>query len=322
MATAVSTLGYDSFVKRVSRHMGLDTVFANLSAEDQAIVNEIVQDGVARFYLARKWRFLHPTESFILFADIAVVAGTTVSGGSFSGGSTTITASEASFHPLMVGKSLVITTVDTFVVDGYTSPTVISVTGDASSASADTFSLAADGIYTLDADWAELEGKITYDTEQFTHPLTLTSEAKIREMKQAQVSTGIPQLAAVRIRESDGELEHRIEVMVWPVPNADYTVSSRFSLHPTLLSSAEPFPLGGAQHARTVLAACMAAAELDHDDTIGIHEETYQRRLLDSISLDKKQNAPEFLGKNDDYSDGASRRINSSHVVQVNGVTP
>ena len=141
-------------------------------------------------------------------------------------------------------------------------------------------------------------------------------------MNRSSVSTGIPSLADVRIRETDGTTEHRIEVLVWPVPNSDYTVSSKFSLHPTLLSSAEPFPIGGPKHARTVLAACLAAAELDHDDIIGIHDETYQRRLLDSITLDMRQNSPRFLGKNLDRSDGVSRLRNSSHVVQVNGVTP
>ena len=149
-----------------------------------------------------------------------------------------------------------------------------------------------------------------------------TSESKIRELKQSQISTGIPQLAAVRIRETAGVLEHRIEVMVWPVPNKDYTVSSRFSLHPTLLSSAEPFTLGGAKHARTILQACMAAAELSHDDAIGIHEEAYQNLLLESISTDEKQNGPEYLGKNSDHSDSVGRFRNASHVVQVNGVTP
>lgn len=322
MATIVSTLDYDDFLKRVSRHMGFDTVFANLDQEEKDIVDEIVQDGVARFYTARDWRFLRPTESFILFADIALTTTVKISGATESGGETVVTATAASFHPLMVGKDLVITTVGTFPVASYTSTTVVTVTGDASAASADTFSLAADGIYTLDADWAELEGKITFDTEQLRHEILQTSESKIREMKQSQISTGIPRLAAVRIRETDGTLEHRIEVMVWPVPNKDYTVSSRFSLHPTLLSSAEPFPLGGAKHSRTVLEACLAKSEVSHDDEAnGPHELAYQRLLLESIKTDMRQNGPEFLGKNSDRSDdgGRFRRVG---LVQVNGVTP
>ena len=62
MATIVSTLGYDDFVKRVSRHMGFEGVFSSLSQEKQDIVDGIVHDGVSRFYNARNWRFLHPTE--------------------------------------------------------------------------------------------------------------------------------------------------------------------------------------------------------------------------------------------------------------------
>lgn len=323
MSTIVSTLGYDDFVKRVSRHMGFNTVFANLKQEDKDIVDEIVQDGVARFYLARAWRFLRPTESFIIFADIALTTTVKVSGGAFSGGETPVTATAESFHPLMVGKDLVITDEATFRVASYTSTTVVKVTGDASGVSAKTFSLAADGIYTLDADWAELEGKITFDTEQLQHEIIQTSESKIREMKQSRVSTGIPQLAAVRIRETDGTLEHRIEVMVWPVPNKDYTVSSRLSLHPTLLSSAEPSPLGGPKHARTVLEACLAGSEVSHDDkSDGPHEHSYQRFLLESIKTDRRQNGPEFLGKNSDRSDGVGRLRNRGNIVQFDGVTP
>ncbi len=322
MATAVSSLGYDDFIKRVSRHLGLDTVFANLITQEQDLVDEVVQDGVRRFYNARDWRFLKPTESLIFWADIALTTTVKVSGGTFADGSTPITATVASFHPLMVGKSLVITTVATFVVDGYTSPTVISVTGDASTANADTFSLSGAGDYTLDADFASLEGRITYDTEDFSHEIVLTSENEIRIFRQTGIDTGIPSKAAVRIREVDGTTDHRIEFLTWPIPDKDYTVSARLAIHPTLLSTAEPFALGGPQHSLTVLAACLAAAELEHDDIEGPLENRYQKLLFDSINRDRRENAPEHLGMNRDRSDGRIDVIRDNHIVQVNGVTP
>ena len=61
-----------------------------------------------------------------------------VSGGAFAGGVTTVTATTAIFYPSLVGESVVIATVGTFVVASYTSSTVIVVTDDASAAAADT----------------------------------------------------------------------------------------------------------------------------------------------------------------------------------------
>lgn len=59
-----------------------------------------------------------------------------------SGVTTTVTATEGVFHSGMVGSSIVISTIGTFVVAGYTSPTVITITGDATCTSK-TFTIVA-----------------------------------------------------------------------------------------------------------------------------------------------------------------------------------
>ena len=323
MGEAVSSLGYGDFVTRVSRYMGFPTVAADRSAQETGIVDEVIQDGVKRFYRdnATGWRFMKPTESIIIWADVAVVSTVTVSGGAFTT-RTTITATAASFHPLMVGKNLVITGVGTFPVASYTSTTVIVVTGDASTASADTFSVSGAGDYTLDANWASLEMDLTFDTDDYLHEIRKTSESNIRRMRQSGITTGIPQLYAERIREGDGATDHRIEVLLWPIPDKDYTVSAKFNIHPPLLSTAFPYPLGGPLHNDTVLRAIMAQAESDRDDIEdGPKESRYVKALTASLFADARQGAPEFVGKNNDTSDGVSA-VGISHTVTVNGITP
>jgi hypothetical protein len=150
-------------------------------------------------------------------------------------------------------------------------------------------------------------------------------EAMIRRLQSAGDVSGDPVYAAVRPKAVDAtSTTARWEVVFWPTPSAVLTVSARMRLFPDALSADTDHSVAGFQHDQTILAAALAAAELARNDTIGIHEKTYQQRLMDSIRIDQAV-APRRMGGYGDGSDdrgGMGRRPSSYFQVDTyNGTT-
>lgn len=107
--------------------------------------------------------------------------------------------------------------------------------------------------------------------------------------------------------------------MFWPIPDAAYTLSYRYTAIPGKLTAVLPYPLGGALHSETILASCMAAAELKVMNEKGKLWATFIERLAASISLDCRATAPMHFGYNGDNSDGAGRATYRTNYVTYNG---
>jgi hypothetical protein len=61
------------------------------------------------------------------------------------------------------------------------------------------------------------------------------------------------------------------------------------------------YPLGGMQHAETILTACLAAAEKYRNDEIGPMNAEFNRLLMTSIRADQRA-GPQYMGYNGDRS--------------------
>ena len=73
-------------------------------------------------------------------------------------------------------------------------------------------------------------------------------------------------------------------------------------MNPDTLTTTFPYHMGGAEHAETVKAACIAAAELHLDDKKGPRWDYFMECLLTSVNIDRR-NKPQNLGLNLDRSD-------------------
>ena len=91
----------------------------------------------------------------------------------------------------------------------------------------------------------------------------------------------------------------RFELMVSRCPDEAVTLRLRYNVIPRTITSSAPYPYGGMQHGETIREACLASAESDSDDSLGIHRQLYERNLLDSKRIDA-DTAPDNLGYNGD----------------------
>tara|TARA_R110002110_G_scaffold93689_1_gene243565 strand:- start:243 stop:605 length:363 start_codon:yes stop_codon:yes gene_type:complete len=112
--------------------------------------------------------------------------------------------------------------------------------------------------------------------------------------------------------------------MLYPKPDKAYTLSYRYHALPNQLTAANPYPMGGAAHAETILESCLAVAESRMDNNAGIHAAAFQQRLAASIAFDTAMHTPEHMGYNGDGSDGGvwseqANRYMNGDIVRYNG---
>lgn len=116
-------------------------------------------------------------------------------------------------------------------------------------------------------------------------------------------ATGAPDIAALHwVPGTSLKKGQRARLTFFPTPDDDYTIGLTYTVLGEALTAANPYPLGGAAHAETIQAACIAAAELYRDDKIGERHAYFMQRLAASI-LEDQNTKPQLIGYNGDASD-------------------
>lgn len=176
--------------------------------------------------------------------------------------------------------------------------------------------------YDLPDDFSGIEGDLTFDPGDGYLPVRLVGEADIRKLRQPAdtPTSGRPLMAAVRPLTSDGTDGQRFELILHPTPDGVYTLNYRTQAIFSKLTTTNPYPLGGAVHARTVLKSCLAAVEDSTEKVRGTAWKSFVEALQHSVQHDRSQ-SPRNLGYNGDYSSERGK-ITYDRVSQVtyNGV--
>jgi len=146
----------------------------------------------------------------------------------------------------------------------------------------------------LPYDFDQLIGDLTYDPGYHCASVMQVSQGRILAWRQNSSATGRPCYAAVRYKESDGSAGQRQELMLYPTPDAAYTLNFRYNAFTGKLSTALPYPLGGMRYAEVLIESCLAVAEQRADDERGLHWESFLRLLADATARDKKNSARYF----------------------------
>lgn len=141
---------------------------------------------------------------------------------------------------------------------------------------------------------------------------TLTRAAEIAVLKlhaANTTTTGVPSIFAL-VTDKDTTHDHgqRMRLLVYPTPDDAYTLTFSYYFMPAALSNPRPFAIGGPEHHETLKAACIAAAEVEQDDAMGVRYKMFLDRLAASIAFDRDHRKPTNLGYNGDRSDRRNTR--------------
>lgn len=163
-------------------------------------------------------------------------------------------------------------------------------------AATDEFSMVSHGCFTLPRTFGgQHNGTLTYARgENHGTPIELTGEAEIRQFQEnMSESSGYPLRVAVR-RMADNP--RRWEMFSYPIPHANVVVALPYELHfdnQVALTDLHP---AGFSFDEVVLAACLAVAERDVDDTLAGRMTYYRSVALVNAKKINARMAPKRLG--------------------------
>jgi hypothetical protein len=204
-------------------------------------------------------------------------------------GLSTATATTACFYPSMVGRTMTfVTTGNAYVVAGYTSATVVTLTGDAHTESG-LFSVTCDGSFALPDDYSGMVG-----TPVFVHACTYsrtnlerTTATRIDvERRRRGSRPGHSRFWSIEVRGTPSTGQ-RWNLLVEPPPTSDMVVTLRYRIEPQPLTDASTcYALGMPEDALTIEYAGLAEAELKTGKVNGPMEARYKELMIGSIERD------------------------------------
>jgi len=308
---AALTVDKEGLQEALARARGWDRTPGNWSATQITDGAAIIEQGLRDFYFppplpgekeSHVWSFLRPLRTITVWPEVTG----TVSGSPVYATVSTVTATAAKFYASMVGKTFTFDTSGTeYTIAGYTSSTVITLTGDASGEAADdTFTIESDGDFRLPDDFADVLGPMLFSAGDYKyHAVEQTAMQTILQMRNSHGTSwsAEPKWFATQAEDYVEGTGQRYYLALDAIPNSTYVLNYRSAVEPDMVS-AESYVRGGTPHVQTVIEAILAAAENMLGDEFGVHEAKFRERLAASVSFDRQAHAADTLGRNRDYS--------------------
>jgi hypothetical protein len=273
------------------------------SSDDTTNIVDYINSGIRRFYnppitqnrkRSREWSFLSPVDVITTSAPydtgtITIVAGVvTLAGGTFPSWAAD---GEIQVDVTDVPSSLRVATRD--------SGTQLTLEDTTIAVAAGTEYSLPRTVYALPDDWAGMIDKsLTYNAETtgYSYAVPLVGELQLREMRQQYNQDGQPNYATTRTRAGTGTTGQRSELLFYPNADAVYPMEYRYRKNASALSAANPYPLGGMDHSDTIIASCLAEAELRTRDRADVWRTKFQELLMTSVDRDERLASPKSLG--------------------------
>lgn len=322
MAESDLSLQYTDFVNAISDELGWGSSYAGLTAARQAVVDDRLAEAyrlclfpppLAEGEAPHRWSWLKPIRTITTTApyDTGTIE---VAAGSLD----KVTLTDGVWPSWAADGQIVIKGVayDVLTRD---SDTQLTLAIDAPETAAGTAYTLQRRYYTLEDDFAALEGPMTYEPGQCGFKVAVVGEGKLRELRQLRVGSGRPTHVAVTWTIPAPGSAQRARMEFYPVANAAYLLTYRCKILVNKLSSTNVYPLGGMEFGETLMAAARACAEKWRLRAPGPRWPEFMQRLAASIAADRQQGAEHLSIFNHLTEDGEAYGYASPHLVTYNG---
>lgn len=308
MAEPTSARTYRHLLIEVAKHLGIayygpdggEEAQVPQDAYDLAICESAV-NGAFRLLIADAppdgWRWMQPVLSVSLWPSISTDDDVTVTAvNNPADNRTVVTASDDSFYESMEQKTLTVTDVGSYTIGRYTSATVVEVVGQVAWLGSKTFSITADGNYTLPQTFGgSYRGRPNYAAGTNTGvKVDWVHEQVIRQLREVTTAiNGDPYDVAVRPL-SDGT-RRRWELMTYPIPSDVVVLEFAYDLHFDTMTDADDLHPAGYEFDHVVRSACRAMADQENRDMPLAQSEYATADLLKAYRIHARS-APKRLG--------------------------
>lgn len=142
--------------------------------------------------------------------------------------------------------------------------------------------------YDLPADFGTIADDVTLALDDGSQKIQIISESQIRAKRASADASGQPKYAAVRPKAIDYTAEQSYEMIFYPTPDESFTATYVYNVSPADATTTNLYPLGTKVHGETILAACLANAEVHKHGQRGAQYDNFQDRLAASIAIDRR----------------------------------
>lgn len=323
MAESTLSKGFNELRSELGRFLGYGTVEADQTAKEQAEIDQYIKDGLTSFYFhargpgdrtAHQWSFLCPRNLFSVSPAKSLGVPDNVDPFPATSESVTVTADDAVFlSPSIVGKAAKVGTVDdskTYSITARTDEHTFTITRDTTGTSSVSFGteifVLGMEAFKLPDDFAGAMNGITLWDETETNRCEIKQisveswrQWRSTHMQEGRPQSGRPMFYAIQVLQGTTATEgQRWELLLAPAPDKDLLLQIDYKVSPPMLTDANPFPMGGAQHALTIQQACIAAAEIGRTKrTDGPNNIYYQQMLGEAVMQDRSNNRSDYIGR-------------------------
>jgi hypothetical protein len=151
--------------------------------------------------------------------------------------------------------------------------------------------------YTMPADYGSFVGHfliwgsgVSYD------PVWRTNDTDILLKRQFSEMDGRPQCFALRWAAQVAGSNQRQEIILYPTPDAEYTLIYKYAVLTGPLSETNPYPLGGPRMSQLMMEAVKAIGETKKNGQRGDQWNVFVMQMQSAIALDKGTNTTRTLG--------------------------
>jgi len=178
--------------------------------------------------------------------------------------------------------------------------------------------------YDMPSDFAGLDGSLYYQFNDYsTSTIQIVNEAFILGLRQStwyETTQETPKYAAFTPLQVNGIQQQVQRMLVWPKPDAAYTIKGKYYVRQRTLRDDTEIPSGGPDHAETIKCSCLAAAEAHlNDEAGGPQYQLFIRQLQSSVDFDRRATSPMNVGYNRDresFNDQDQGYIRSTRLTR------
>lgn len=297
-----TNVDYSILQQRVGHY--LFGVRSGLSADQQADIDDCINDGLRRVYAIHSWSFLRPvadvsTTAPYVTGTITVASGVvTLAGGTFpSWAASGILQVSNQYYSVASRDS------DTQITLDSTSVTV---------ASAASYQLARPEI-PLDAafDSVANDSDLTYypSPDCWYPPVKWRHDATIRQLEGNNPEFDRPAFYSVRTVTFDPTVGSRKVLAMYPTPDQVYTLRVPMILRPVLVDATNLYAIGGEVLSQAMLEACLASAEHNFEEREHVHEKRFMELIGLAIRDDQDRSSPTSLGRDAPRGEGGKSSV-------------
>ena len=127
--------------------------------------------------------------------------------------------------------------------------------------------------YALPDDFSDLLDDFHFDSGTGYPHLLKRSAQQIKEMRAESTSSSYPEYYAIVPSKYDLAVGTTYELWLYPTPNQGYNLATFYRIDPLKPSATADLMVGGIRATEAILESCLAVAETQEDEVIGLHSQ-------------------------------------------------